>query len=147
MATPTSTLSTAEQTASQTIDQTVPVDEYGNVITDEGDPAYLAGALADALKFFERDYRIKRFLKQRTVQQGHRTKGKVGGCVAAPALLRSPSLRSAHGAWDAGWGGASERSATCPGLDVWLELVSARRAGECRFLCRFLVLRVLSSLT
>ena len=45
----------------------VPLDESNNPITDEGDPAYLPGALASALEFYGDDPRIANFFTKRTI--------------------------------------------------------------------------------
>ena len=54
-------------------DTIVPVDQLGHKISDEDNPAYLAGALHELKKFLERDRKFHRFLTTRTVLAGHRT--------------------------------------------------------------------------
>ena len=51
----------------------VPIDETGNYITDEGDPAFLAGALASALEVYGEDPRITNFFNKRTILSGRYT--------------------------------------------------------------------------
>ena len=48
-------------------------DKLGNIITDESNPAYLAGALVDAKAALQRMPAVKRFLEERTLVVGHRT--------------------------------------------------------------------------
>ena len=54
-------------------DQIVPTDKLGKPISDEGNPAYLAGALEQAKEYLSRDRKINTFLKTRTMVIGHRT--------------------------------------------------------------------------
>ena len=60
----TTTTSTTDPTSSPT---TVPIDIRGNPISDEGVPAYLAGALYDAQQFYERTSKYKSLFTNGTV--------------------------------------------------------------------------------
>ena len=72
--TTTSTLSSnTAQTAPADTAAFIPIDLQGNAISDEGNPAYLAGALAAALECYERNFVVKTFVERRMIVEGHRT--------------------------------------------------------------------------
>jgi hypothetical protein len=62
--------STAPSSIPPDVEPFVPIDETGNYITDEGDPAFLAGALVSALEVYGEDPRITNFFIKRTILSG-----------------------------------------------------------------------------
>ena len=54
-------------------DTSVPTDLLGQPISDEGNPAYLAGALHEAKLFYKQNRTYRDFFDNRVVLMGHRT--------------------------------------------------------------------------
>ena len=79
------------------VDQFVPVDEYGAPISDEGDPAFTAGALHAALECYAQDPEITAFLTKRTVQSGRYTIVDSKEAIPfAEDILAAPDTYSVH---------------------------------------------------
>ena len=74
------------------------MDKLGNVITDESNPAYLAGALVNAKAALQWMPAVKRFLEERTLVVGHRTvAGSIGEGAGNRWLVRARTRLTAPG--------------------------------------------------
>ena len=86
-----STDTTAPSIIPPDVEPFVPIDETGNFITDEGDPAFLAGALATALEAYAQDPRITNFFTKRTILSGrHTVIDDADGITFAEGILAVP---------------------------------------------------------